>query len=84
MCRAAVITIAEKHGKENVVGIENLFETDIMTSEYSHEEGGQLSEGSWAEHKARYVKGNVKAFEQRRKMWKSSEVRTTISFLFNQ
>lgn len=84
MCRAAVPTMTERHGEENVAGIENIFETDNMTSEYSQEEGGLLSEGSWAEHKAKFVRGSVRAFEQRRKMWKSSEVRTSTSSIVRQ
>ncbi|KJA24791.1 hypothetical protein HYPSUDRAFT_200339 [Hypholoma sublateritium FD-334 SS-4] len=83
MCRAAIPTIIEKHGKENVVGIENIFETDNMTSEYSQEEGGLLSERSWAAHKAKFVKGNIRAFEQRRKMWKSSDHRRLQMYAFS-
>ncbi|KJA21042.1 hypothetical protein HYPSUDRAFT_203238 [Hypholoma sublateritium FD-334 SS-4] len=83
MCRKAIAAIKERHGEENVVGIDYVFHTDCMTSEYSDADEGNLSEGAWKTHRATFIVGHVRAFERRRKMWKSTKYRRLQVYALN-
>ena len=71
--RAACGRFKSLYGEDKTVGVDSLVLTDYMSSEYSCEDGGVVSEGEWKRAQSRAGLGDG-SLEVRREVWRSAWV----------